>query len=92
MLLKFVSFVAALALILALSLPIIAPGAPAPGATTAAAAEPHPAIRAAIRSLERARVELQNANHDFGGHRDEALEACNNAIKQLNIALQYDKR
>ena len=54
MLLKFVSFVAALALILALSLPIIAPAAPAPGATTAAAAEPHPAIRAAIRSLERA--------------------------------------
>lgn len=54
--------------------------------------ERHPALRQAIRSLERAKMDLQHANHDFGGHRDEAIEAVNNAIKQLRQALQYDKK
>jgi hypothetical protein len=49
----------------------------------------HPAIRAAIRSLERAKAEMQAANHDFGGHRADALAACDAAIAQLQLALQY---
>jgi multidrug resistance efflux pump len=53
--------------------------------------ERHPEIRKAIAALERAKTDLQRANHDFGGHRAEALEACNNAIAQLKLALQYDK-
>ncbi len=53
--------------------------------------ERHPQIRAAIKSLERAKNDLQRASHDFGGHR-EALEACNNAIEKLKLALQYDKK
>ena len=36
--------------------------------------ERHPAIRAAIRELERAKLELKNANHDFGGHRVRSFE------------------
>jgi hypothetical protein len=63
----------------------------APLAATAEAAERHPAIRSAIRSLERAKADMQRADHDFGGHRVEALEACDRAIAQLKMALQFDK-
>lgn len=54
--------------------------------------EHHPAIRAAIRALEHAREELKAADHDFGGHRAEALEECDKAIAQLKLALQHDKK
>jgi hypothetical protein len=53
--------------------------------------EHHPEIRAAIRALENAKRHLQEAAHDFGGHRAEALEAVNRALEQLKLALQYDK-
>jgi len=35
---------------------------------------------------------MQHAAHDFGGHRAEALEDCDHAIRQLQLALQFDKR
>lgn len=54
--------------------------------------EAHPEIRAAIRSLERAKADLEKANHDFGGHRADALKATDEAIKQLRLALDYDKK
>ncbi len=49
----------------------------------------HPAIHAAIRALINAKQDLQNAAHDFGGHRADAIAACDTAIAQLNLALQY---
>ncbi len=49
----------------------------------------HPAIQAAIRALERAKADMQAAAHDFGGHRADALAACDTAIAQLQLALQY---
>ena len=55
------------------------------------AAERHPQIRAAIRSLEAAKDHLQHAAHDFGGHRAEAIEAIDQAHRQLEACLQYDK-
>ena len=54
--------------------------------------ERHPYIRAAIRDLREAKKELQDAAHDFGGHRKEALEAVDVAIKQLELALKFDKK
>jgi hypothetical protein len=54
--------------------------------------ERHPEIRNAIAALERAKKDMQNASHDFGGHRADALAACDRAIEQLKLALQYDKR
>jgi len=54
--------------------------------------EKHPHIRAAIHELEEAKKELQRADHDFGGHRVEAIESIDNAIKQLRQALQFDKK
>ncbi len=58
---------------------------------TGARRERHPAIRKAIAALERAKTDMQRASHDFGGHRAAALEACDRAIEQLRLALQYDK-
>jgi hypothetical protein len=93
---KIFTTVATLALtgLLAFPSPILAQSA---GGGTGAAGmhegrEHHPALRQAIKALERAKYDLNHANHDFGGHRAEALEACDNAIKQLNVALQYDKK
>lgn len=61
------------------------PGAPAHGQGR----HFHPAIRAAIRALERAKADMQAASNDFGGHREQAITACDNAIAQLRLALQY---
>jgi hypothetical protein len=58
---------------------------------SSAHAEPHPAIRGAIDSLERARNDLQHAAHDFGGHRVEAIGAIDRALEQLRLALKYDR-
>ena len=54
--------------------------------------ERHPAIRQAIGALQRAKTDMQHANHDFGGHRAEAMKACDDAIQQLKQALNYDKK
>jgi hypothetical protein len=65
------------------------PAAPAPAVPHV---ERHPAIRRAIRALEAAKNDMQHADHDFGGHRVEALAACDAAIAQLQQALQYDQQ
>jgi hypothetical protein len=92
---KIIGFFAALALIFTLTFPAGAPAAPpaAKGAVTAAqpAPPPHPEIHAAINSLEHARMHLKEARHDFGGHREEALRATDEAIRQLKICLEFDK-
>jgi len=54
--------------------------------------ERHPHIRAAIHELREAKKELETADHDFGGHRKEAIEAVDVAIRQLEKALKYDKK
>jgi hypothetical protein len=54
--------------------------------------ERHPAIHRAIVALEAAKHDMERADHDFGGHRKEALEECEKAIAQLKLALQYDKK
>jgi len=68
------------------------PAKPAPAYAPVPAPEQHPHIRAAIHELREAKHELETAAHDFGGHRAEAVEAVDNAIKQLEQALQYDKK
>jgi len=49
----------------------------------------HPRIAKAIRDLEDAIRYMRNAPHDFGGHKAEAIEASENAIRQLKLALAY---
>lgn len=70
------------------------PGAPAANAQPAAAtpsAEPHPEIREALAGLRRAKEHMEHAAHDFGGHRVEAIEATDRAIRQLELCLKFDK-
>jgi hypothetical protein len=80
-------------LVLPLTLVAATPSGPArPVAAATSYPEPHPEINAAIRALERAKLHLQQAAHDFGGHRVEAIRAIDGALEQLKLALQYDKK
>lgn len=54
--------------------------------------ERHPNIRRAIDALRAARIDLERADHDFGGHRVEAMQAIDRAIGQLELALRFDRR
>jgi hypothetical protein len=51
----------------------------------------NPKITNAVKALENAQGYLRSAPHDFNGHRQDALNATDAAIKQLNIIIQYDK-
>lgn len=48
----------------------------------------HPHIHNAVVALREARTELQEAKHDFCGHRAAALKAAQDALSQLQLALQ----
>ncbi|HST50782.1 MAG TPA: hypothetical protein VLJ61_02140 [Pyrinomonadaceae bacterium] len=87
-------------LMIALALSCAPPFAHAPraqGKTLARAgqkrtrAENHPKIREAIVALEAAKAELEQSGGDFGGHKADAIEAVNNALKRLRLALQFEK-
>ena len=62
-----------------------------PAAAATPAAEPHPEIHEALGALRRAKEHMEHAAHDFGGHRVEALRATDEAIRQLEICLKFDK-
>ena len=51
--------------------------------------EMHPRIAKAIAELKDAVAYMNAAPHDFGGHKSDAIRASNEAITQLNLALQY---
>lgn len=71
--------------------PAMPAAAAQPNTTAATAAEPHPQIREAIAALRRAKQHMEHAAHDFGGHRVEALRATDEAIRQLEDCLKFDK-
>jgi hypothetical protein len=93
---RVLSFFAAVALVFLLTFPVAAPAAPPTGSSQpkvapAPAEERHPEIREAIGALRRARAHLEHAAHDFGGHRVDAIKATDEAIRQLEVCLKYDK-
>jgi hypothetical protein len=100
---KILGVVILTALILAVAFSASAPAAPNTATANAApvpapAPEPakavpadHPEIHDALNSLRHAREHLEHAAHDFGGHRAEALRATDEAIRQLEICLKYDR-
>jgi hypothetical protein len=98
------AFVAML-LIVALALPLATlagpqtTGSQAPSKAAASKAgkeeprERHPAIHQAIRQLEHAKMILQKeAARDFEGHRAKAVKEIDEALADLRLALQADKR
>ncbi len=68
-----------------------APEAPKPH-QAGQALEKHPAIHKAIVALFDAKRDLEHADHDFGGHRKQAIEDIDKAVAQLKLALQHDKK
>ena len=95
---KTVSFLPVLAIVLGLAMPAAAAnGKPAGSSalksapTAPAPPEKHPRIREALASLHASKDDLEHAAHDFGGHRVEAIKAIDEAIRQLEICLKYDK-
>ena len=52
----------------------------------------HPRIAAAIGAIRDAREYMVAAPHDFGGHKAAAIRACDDAIRQLDLALRYRGR
>jgi hypothetical protein len=69
----------------------VALAAPEPTALPAALPEPHPEIREAIASLRRAKDHLEDAEHDFGGHRVQAIRAIDESLRQLQDCLKFDR-
>jgi hypothetical protein len=87
------------ALLLALAIPVGAAGpkaAAAPAAAVAAAPAPaaspamppHPNIEDALRAMRSARAHLDDAAHDFHGHRVKAIEHLDAAIHEAEICNQ----
>lgn len=101
---RVIGTLAAIVLMLALVFPVAMPAQQQGGGGQAAGGqnrpagkgqgrERHPEIREAIRQLNHAKETLQrDAARDFGGHRANAVQEINQAIAQLNQALQADKQ
>jgi len=66
------------------------PAAPAPpGGGGGDKGEHRPHMRIAIHELEATIKQLQEAKHDFGGHREAAIKACQAALEQLREAVKF---
>ena len=94
------AFVAML-LIVALAVPLATLAGPQAGggqgsqapAKKGGGGEKHPAIHRAIRQLQNAKSVLQNeASRDFEGHRAKAVGHIDQALHELQLALQADKQ
>jgi hypothetical protein len=49
----------------------------------------HPHLKKALKGLHVAKKQLSEAAHDFGGHRLQALKLTEEAIHQVNRALEF---
>ena len=54
--------------------------------------ERHPRIRAAVDALRDAQEYMRTAAHDFCGHRVQAMKDTAAAQRQLQLALECDRR
>jgi len=53
--------------------------------------EGHPQIRAAMHALMNAERHLQEAAHDYGGHREKAMALIRQAQEELRAGLEWDR-
>lgn len=54
--------------------------------------ERHPEIHKAINKLKAAKEDLEKAAHDYAGHRVKAIQAIDQALEELRLALASDKK
>ncbi|MGA7754855.1 MAG: hypothetical protein WCB05_18640 [Candidatus Sulfotelmatobacter sp.] len=59
--------------------------APAPAPAAVAMPEPHPHIHEALEAMRAAKHHLESAEHDFDGHRMEAIKHLDMAIHEAEI-------
>jgi hypothetical protein len=57
------------------------------GSLKVSAAQPH--MQAAMEHLKAAKAELEQAEHDKGGHREAALKATEEAIHHVHEGIEY---
>lgn len=69
----------------------MAVAAPAPAALAVPMPNRCPAIHEAIHALEGAERDMQDARHDFCGHKARAMEVTHRAIEQLREAENCDR-
>ena len=53
--------------------------------------ERHPHLRHVLDELRDAKVELEHERHDWGGHRDAAIRAIEEARRQIVEVLKYER-
>ena len=56
------------------------------------AKENQPAMREALQSLKDARMHLNQATNDKGGHKKRALNLVNQAIAEVELGIGYDNQ
>jgi hypothetical protein len=72
-------------IILAMLLGVVA----STGAVRQADAEPQPAMHTALERLREAKLHLEHAAHDHGGHRTKALAATQAAIEETQLGIKW---
>ena len=64
----------------------------ASGFVAGRASADQPRMQAALEHLRAARVELEKADRDKGGHREAALKLTRDAIAEVERGINYDRR
>ena len=64
----------------------------ASGFVAGRASADQPRMQAALEHLRLAKVELEKADHDKGGHRDRAIRLTNDAIAEVERGINFDRR
>lgn len=70
---------------------VMAQGAPTTAPAPAMHRERHPEMMRALRELRAAKRDLEQAAHDFNGHRAAALNHTNEAISEVEAGLKSDQ-
>lgn len=52
----------------------------------------YPNVAAAIREIRSAKIKLEDTSNDFGGHKNIAIHALDEALNQLQISLEFVKK
>lgn len=92
---RITTILALVAFAAALSFPLPTSAEPGPAAAKAPAITapvpppPHPEIEDAMRLLNDAQGHLGKAAHDFGGHREKAMDHISKALEELRAGIAY---
>ncbi len=63
----------------------------ASGFVAGRASADQPRMQAALEHLRMAKVELEKADHDKGGHRDRAIRLTSDAIAEVERGVRFDR-